>query len=161
MDKKAIFSELYNEQYAKVFRLCKGYFNGNEAVASDAVQEIFIKVWENLDSFRNQSKISTWLYRISVNVCLMHLRKSSSKKELNVSDFPHITAEQYADDYDKKLQKMYACINKLDEISKSIVLMMLEGIDYTEIAEVTGIKEDTLRVKIHRIKKSLTKCVSI
>ena len=54
---------------------------------------------------------------------------------------------------------MYQCINKLDETGKMIILMILEGIEYREISETVGINEETLRVRIHRIKKNLTQCV--
>lgn len=59
----------------------------------------------------------------------------------------------------ERLQKMYQCINRLSATDKVITLMMLEGIGYSEISSIVGINEDTLRVRIHRIKKSLTECV--
>lgn len=159
MEKKARFIELFDRHYAKVLRLCKGYFNGNEALASDSAQEVFIKIWESLDSFRGESSISTWIYRISINTCLLYLRKQSTKKEKATSTFPPIAAESYSFDEEEKLQKMYACIQKLEEKDKIIILMMLEGISYQEMAEVVGINEQALRVRIHRIKKNLTQCV--
>ncbi len=93
MDKESQFNQLYDTHYTKVFRLCRGYFLGNDALASDTAQDVFIKVWEHLDSFQNQSSISTWLYRISVNTCLMHLRKQSTKKEKSTDQFPSIAEE--------------------------------------------------------------------
>jgi RNA polymerase sigma factor (sigma-70 family) len=153
-----VFHTLYEQEYNRVFRLCKGYFNGNEALAQDATQEVFAKVWENIHTFRKEAKITTWIYRIAVNVCLMQIRKSSYQKELHLSTLPDPATEH--EDEDVKLKKMYGCIQQLDEVSRSIVLMMLDGIEYSEIAEVIGVKEDTLRVKIHRIKQSLTKCVT-
>lgn len=158
MDKKAIFNGLYDSHHAKVFRLCKGYFTGNEALAADATQEIFIKVWENLETFRSESSIKTWLYRIAVNTCLIFLRKSSSKKEINSEVLPQIASEPYSDEKEEQLKKMYHCIEKLDETGKMIILMILEGIEYQEISEIVGITEETLRVRIHRIKKNLTQC---
>ncbi|HYF66532.1 MAG TPA: sigma-70 family RNA polymerase sigma factor [Ohtaekwangia sp.] len=159
MEKETRFNDLFTSYYKKVFRLCKGYFNGNEAMASDAAQDIFVKIWEYLDSFRNESKISTWIYRISVNTCLLHLRKQSGNREKATDIFPAIAAEPYTSDNEEKLKKMYGCINKLDEKNKVIILMVLEGISYEEIAEIVGTSEETLRVKIHRIKGNLTKCV--
>ncbi|MFN5168823.1 MAG: RNA polymerase sigma factor [Cyclobacteriaceae bacterium] len=159
MDREAKFNELFDKHYAKVFRLCKGYFNGNEELASDSTQEVFVKIWESLDSFRGESNISTWIYRISVNTCLLYLRKQSTKNEKATTIFPSIAAEQYSFEEEEKLHKMYGCIQKLEEKDKMITLMMLEGIVYQEISEVVGITEETLRVRIHRIKKNLTHCV--
>ncbi len=159
MDKKAHFNELFTQHYKKVFRLCKGYFSGDEALASDSAQEVFIRIWEALDSFRGESSVSTWIYRISVNTCLLYLRKSSTRKEKSTSVFPPIPAEIYSGEEEEKLNKMYACIQKLEERDKMITLLMLEGTSYSEMAEVVGISEETLRVRIHRIKKNLTRCV--
>lgn len=159
MEKEAQFNELFHQHYHKVLRLCKGYFNGDNDMASDATQEVFIKVWENLDSFRNESAISTWIFRISVNTCLMHLRKKSSKKEINSTLFPNIETDTYTTEIEEKINKMYACIQTLEDTNKIIILMVLENLEYGEIANVVGINEETLRVRIHRIKNSLTKCV--
>lgn len=159
MEKKERFNALFATHYAKVFRLCKGYFNGNEALASDAAQDAFIKIWTHLDSFRDESKISTWAYRIAVNTCLLSLRKQSGRKESATGVFPAVAVEKYSFEEDEKLRKMYACINKLDEKSRVIILMVLEGMSYEAIADVVGVTEETLRVKIHRIKNNLTQCV--
>lgn len=159
MEKQSQFNELFNTHYPKVLRLCKGYFNGDSDLAADASQEVFIKVWENLDSFRNESSISTWIFRIAVNTCLVYLRKKSTKKEIRSEQFPNLETENYSPEIEEKLSKMYACIQKLDEMGKMIILMVLEGMEYSEIAQVVGLTEETLRVRIHRIKKSLTQCV--
>jgi RNA polymerase sigma factor (sigma-70 family) len=155
------FTVIYNQQYAKIFRLCKGYFNGNEATAVDAAQEVFIKVWQHMEEFRNESTISTWIYRIAVNTCLLYLRKASTRKELKTETVPERADEQYDQVTELRLQKMYNCIQQLDETGRLIILMMLDGVGYGEIAAITGITEDTLRVKIYRIKKSLTNCVQL
>ena len=156
---EAEFNNIYNSHYTKVFRLCKGYFCGDVALASDAAQEIFIKVWEKLDTFRNESSVSTWIYRITVNTCLLYLRKSSSKKEIRTAIQPQIISETDSNEKEEQLQQMYLCIQKLEETNKMIILMTLDGLSYQEIAEVIGITEEALRVRIHRIKKSLTQCV--
>lgn len=159
VDKKQRFNELFDKHYSKVFRLCKGYFNGSEDLASNSAQEVFMKIWESLDTFRGESSISTWIYRISVNTCLLYLRKQSTKKEKYTTVFPPIVAEQYSFEEEEKLQKMYGCVQKLEEKDKMITLMMLEGISYSEISDVVGITDEALRVRIHRIKKNLTHCV--
>lgn len=153
------FNLLFNQHYPRVLRLCKGYFNGNEAYALDATQEVFIKIWEKLPGFRNEANISTWIFRITVNTCLMHLRKAAAKKEIQTEQLPDVQQEPYNQEQEDKLRKMYACIQKLDETGKLIILLFLESVAYADIASIVGISEDTLRVKIHRIKKLLTQCV--
>jgi len=159
--KKEQFTIIYQEHYTKVFRLCKGYFNGDEGQANDAVQEIFIKVWLHLDSFRNESSISTWIYRIAVNCCLLYKRKPYLRKEIHLQKMPVVAQEDYDPVMEERMQNMYRCIGQLDEAGKLIILLVLEGVEYQEIATVVGITEDTLRVRIHRIKKTLANCVRL
>ena len=156
-----MFNKLFEENYPKVLRLCKGYFNGDKYLAHDASQEIFMKVWEHLDTFRNDANVKTWLYRISVNTCLVYIRKASYKKKILYELILYPETENYSFEIEQKLEKMYDCINKLDPSGKLIILMVLEGLKYNEIAEVVGVTEETLRVKIHRIKKKLTQCVQL
>ncbi len=159
MKKQEQFNEIFESHYPKVIRLCKGYFNGDAEMAADASQEVFIKIWENLDRFRNESGISTWIFRITVNTCLVYLRKRSGKKEVNTASFPMVATESYDLETEERLKQLYACIRQLDQTGKMIIMMVLEGMPYNEIADVVGITEETLRVRIHRIKKSLTQCV--
>lgn len=153
------FDTIYRMHYDKVFRLCKGYFNGNTEIASDATQEVFIKVLENLDSFRNDANIGTWIYRIASNTCLMYLRKQSNKKEFQVKELPELATESDNADSENKLKMMYDCINQLEPTNKLVIMMVLEDLPYPEIANIVGISEENLRVRIHRIKTNLTKCV--
>ena len=161
MTKNEQFAAIYRQHHTKVFRLCKGYFNGDVETANDIVQEIFIKIWQHLDSFRNESTISTWIYRISVNCCLLHTRKPFLKKEARLQYLPDVPQEEYSRVTEERLRKMYDCIGQLEEAPKLIILLVLEGMGYPEIASVVGISEKTLRVRIHRIKKSLANCVKL
>ena len=159
MEQIHTFDSIYQLYFPKVYRLCNGYFNGNHDIASDATQEVFIKVWENLSKFRSESNISTWIYRIASNTCLMYLRKQSYKKEVRTDQFSEISIENDLQETDEKLSKMYGCIDKLDPTGKLIIMMVLENLSYDKIAVIIGITEENLRVKIHRIKTKLTKCV--
>ncbi|MCD2258202.1 RNA polymerase sigma factor [Psychroserpens luteolus] len=153
------FKEVYEANYAKVNRLCLGYTNGDAMLSKDLTQDVFIKVWQHLDSFRNESNITTWIYRIAVNTCLLELRK---KKPVRLSNhLNHIEASTENQNNDKELEfnKLYHCIGRLKPENKSIILLELEGVPQKEIAEITGLSHETIRVRIYRIKKELTKCV--
>lgn len=153
------FTAIYKEQYAKIFRLCKGYFNGNEAIALDATQDVFVKVWQQMERFRHESSITTWIYRIAVNTCLLYLRKASTRKEKHTGIVPEMPFEAYDPIKEDQLKKMYHCIQQLSETDRLIILMVLDAVEYTAIANIIGITESNLRVKIHRIKNNLTNCV--
>ncbi|MCU0467351.1 MAG: sigma-70 family RNA polymerase sigma factor [Arcicella sp.] len=154
------FTVLYQKFSPKIFRLCKGYFAGDLDTANDITQEVFMKVWQQHDTFRNEANISTWIYQIAVNSCLLYLRKASNRKEFKTESLPEIPDSNEDHLNDDKLQQLYGCIAKLDEPNRLIIMMVLDGLSYEEIAKVVGVSEDTLRVKIHRIKKNLTQCVT-
>jgi RNA polymerase sigma factor (sigma-70 family) len=152
-----IFKEIFQANSKKIYHLCFGY-TGDDAAANDLLQETFLKVWQNLDKFRNQSMISTWIYRIAVNTCLTYLKKEKrqAKDELT----PNIIENKEEDFADREKQEqvktLYVCISKLDENERIIITMVMDEVPYPEIADVSGISEGNLRVKIHRIKHKLT-----
>lgn len=154
------FKEIYHLNYQKVYRLCMGYASGDPMLASDLTQEVFIKVWENLSSFRNDAAISTWIYRITVNTCLVYFRK---KKNVRLTSILN-TIEAPSDDNlhetkEKNIHNLYSCIDKLSKDNKGLILLELEGIPQKEIAQIMGISHEAIRVRLHRIKNELTKCV--
>lgn len=148
------FKDIYSNYSQKVHRLCLGY-TGDTMQADDLLQEVFIKVWENLEKFRGESQISTWIYRIAVNTCLLHLR--SNKKQTKV-DFEKSTLKisEETNEKENQIQLLYKCISELNETDRLIITLLLEEVPYSEIAEVTSISEGNLRVKIHRIKQQLS-----
>ena len=156
MSKKLKFHKFYDENYPKVIRLCLGYLSGNEALAQDMAQEVFIKVWQYLENFRGESNISTWIYRITVNTCLQELRKKKNKT-LKIEIASNETSEDT--ETENQFASMYSCIDKLSAENKSIILLELEGLPQKEIAKVIGINHSAVRTRIHRIKDQLSKCV--
>jgi RNA polymerase sigma-70 factor (ECF subfamily) len=156
------FASVYIDNQQKIYRLCLGYTNADEAIAEDLTQEIFIKVWENLKSFKEKSNVSTWIYRIAVNTCLMHIRARNRSKIINPNykiEFYHDQTEtKYDHEVDVQLKKMYGCIYKLPKTERLIILMVLEGLSNEEISNVLGISNEAIRVRIHRIKKKLITC---
>ena len=159
--KEAQFEQIYKSNYPIVFRLCQGYTNGDTSLSKDLVQEVFIKVWENLESFRNESSISTWIYRITVNSCLLELRK---KKTFSITGHVrHLehTETNSTDDKEFQFSQMHQCIDKLNTENKSIILLELESLPQKEIADIMGLSHEAIRVRVHRIKNELTKCVKL
>ena len=154
------FKNIYEDNYPKVLRLCLGYCNGNEPQAKDLAQEVFIKVWDNLKTFREEASLSTWIYRITVNTCLVHIR--NNKKCIFSSKLPNDIESKLQDsksNLEDKFEQLYACINKLNADNKAIILLELEGLQQKEIAEIMGLSHEAIRVRIHRIKNELIKCV--
>lgn len=155
MSDKETFEHLYSAYQDKIFRLCYGYAK-NQELASDLTQDCFIKIWENLGSFRNEASVSTWIYRIAVNNCLLYLRKNKSGVIAFEQIEPDISHhEDENQDTEESIEKLYRAIQKLGETDRAIISMVLEDMSYKEIGEVMGISENSIGVKVHRIKKTL------
>lgn len=158
--KEQHYKRIFLDNYARVLRVCTGYVAGDEALAKDLAQETFLKIWQHLEGFRNESALETWIYRICVNTCLMALRKE--KRLASFERLEHGLANENAtepEENELKLVRMYACINNLNSTNKAIILLELEGLPQLEISEIIGINHEAVRTRIHRIKNQLTKCV--
>ena len=155
MNKEALFKEIFQKNSRKIYHLCYGY-TGDDNSANDLMQETFLKVWQNLDKFRNQALISTWIYRIAVNTCLSYLRveKRHIKDELTDNIIENKSEE--ISEKPEQVATLYKCISQLEENERLIITMVLDEIPYPEIAKISGISDGNLRVKIHRIKQKLT-----
>jgi RNA polymerase sigma-70 factor (ECF subfamily) len=155
LSKEAQFKEIFQANSKKIYHLCYGY-TGDDEAANDLMQETFMKVWQNLDKFRNQALISTWIYRIAVNTCLSYLRveKRQAKEELTETIIE--TKGEEISEKNEQVSTLYKCIAQLEENERIIITMVLDELPYVEIAEISGISEGNLRVKIHRIKQKLT-----
>ncbi|GAA4788052.1 sigma-70 family RNA polymerase sigma factor [Olivibacter ginsenosidimutans] len=153
--KEALFKEIFDQNSKKVYHLCYGY-TGDSDSANDLMQETFIKVWQNLDKFRNQSQLSTWIYRIAVNTCLSYLRVEKRKATDEINERIIETKAEDVSEKQEQVNQLYKCISQLEENERIIITMVLDEIPYQEIADISGISEGNLRVKIHRIKNKLT-----
>ena len=124
----------------------------------DLRQEIYVNIWLGLKQFRGDSKMSTWIYRVAVNSALMALRSSKPKIETVSVDFGLLDISSEADDVQREnLQALQSLINRLEDIEKAIMLLWLDEHSYDEIADIIGLKRNTVAVKIHRIKEKLSK----
>lgn len=158
IDQKIRFERLYQDYYRMVFQLCLGFLKGNTEQAKDLSQEAFIQVWNNLGKFREDSSPKTWIYRITVNTCLNFLKKEKLKAERigeAIQDQPS-AAESPSTETDP-IKALYSAMAGLSEIDRLITGMLLEEVPNTDMANILGINEGNLRVKIHRIKLRLKK----
>jgi RNA polymerase sigma-70 factor (ECF subfamily) len=166
MKKKEIkFQTIISDYQDMIYRLCCSYVEDVD-IRKDLYQNILIRLWKGLDSFKNLSSIGTWVYRVSVNTSLDFLRKEY-KNNINskLVDIDDIIITDKSNNLEEaliiseKTQLMYQCINKLTFIDKTIISLYLEDLSYREIAEVVGISEKNVSVKIYRIKKNLNICL--
>lgn len=147
-----VFEEIYKTYWQRIFRLCMGYTNDAD-LAKDMAQEAFIIVWQQLPKFRNEANISTWIFRIASNNCLRQIEK---QRRFPKEDLPMDLKENEEENIEPQIQLLYKFISELSETDRIIISLELENIKQAEIANIVGLSEANIRVKIHRIKEKLT-----
>lgn len=146
------FEQLYSAYWEKVYRLCMGYVN-DDALAGDLAQETFILVWENLPGFRGDANIGTWIFRIASNHCLRQLEKDKKRQKTSL---PFQLPEEVMPDRAAEIEMLYRFIAELPETDRIIISLELEEVKQAEIAQILGLSEGNVRVRIYRIKERLT-----
>ena len=145
------FEQLYSAYWEKVYRLCMGYVN-DDALAGDLAQETFILVWENLPGFREEANVGTWIFRIASNHCLRQLEKDKKRQKTGL---PLLLPEEAIPDRAAEVEMLYRFIAELPETDRIIISLELEEVKQAEIAQILGLSEGNVRVRIHRIKERL------
>lgn len=140
-----------------IIKLCRAYTNSQEDF-DDYYQEVCLQIWRSKDNFRKESQWSTWIYRVTLNVCLTLLKKKKNRGQHFVSD--SIPAEVTEDSNrfpDDALNQLYDAIRKLSEIDRAVILLYLDEKSQKEIAEIIGTNPNNIGVRVKRIKTRLKK----
>ena len=135
-----------------IIKICRAYTDSQEDF-EDFYQEACLQIWKSRNAFQNKSKWSTWIYRITLNVCLT-LSKKNIRKGYTMDKLPEISEESKAFE-NENLNLLYDAIKKLSEVDRAIILLHLEENPYKEIAAIIGTSANNIAVRINRIKKQL------
>lgn len=149
---KDAFLELISRHQGIIHKICRLYRDTPED-RQDLFQEVVYQLWKSYPKFRQEAGISTWMYRIALNTALASLRKPTLK--INYTDsLPDILSEStpYADDQQEQLFK---ALKQLNDGEKALVTLFLEDMSYKEMADVLGISEGNVGVRLNRIKNKL------
>ena len=146
------FMDMVRHNERIIYKVVSFYADIDQSV-SDLYQEVVLNLWKAYPSFRGESKVSTWIYRISLNTCITFFRRSKRSISytdlvIDISDIP---------DEDDNIKELYRLINKLGKIDKALVLLYLDEKPYREIAEITGLTVTNVATKLNRIKDKLKK----
>ncbi|MEO6730682.1 MAG: RNA polymerase sigma factor [Ferruginibacter sp.] len=153
-EQKDIFENWLDQHKALLFKVVRAYaFTAMDR--DDLFQEITIQVWHSIPGFRQASSVTTWLYRISFNTALKWVRKERKHNQAETFDNVQHVLQEGKIQMDGRLAWLYEEISKLDEIDRSITLLLLDNFSYKEMAAILGITESNVGVKINRIKKQL------
>jgi RNA polymerase sigma factor (sigma-70 family) len=160
VDKKDTFLAALKAIEGSLYKIASVYTNDVED-RSDLVQEVIYQLWKSFDTFNQKSSLSTWMYKVAMNVAIYHLKaakrrvptRSINDQLLNIGDM-----DQREEEERWKLLKHY--IDKLNLLEKGIVILYLEEKSYEEIAEIVGISVSNVGTKLSRIKEKLKQQVS-
>jgi RNA polymerase sigma-70 factor (ECF subfamily) len=156
-DKSALFLSVIESHKGILYKVANSYCKDSED-RKDLIQEMMVQLWKSFESYTDQYKYSTWIYRIALNVAISFYRKENRRKEianpldddiLNVSDTTMPTEKE------QNLAVLHQFIAELKELDKALMLLYLEEKSHKEIAEIIGISETNAATKIGRIKALL------
>ena len=156
------FDQVLEDNKNKIFRICRIYAT-HPLEPQDLFQEVIFQIWKSLDRFKGKSSINTWVYKITINVCLrskMKLEKSHHKTDRFESI--HFTPVEKEIDVSEqeKFNYLKQCIATLNESDTSLIVLYLDDLSYKEIAVITGLSENHIAVKMKRIRKKLFECIT-
>ncbi len=152
------FESLYANNQKRVYSVALNFFGGNEEIAKDVTQQVFLKIFYKIGEFRGEAEFTTWLYRITVNACLDEQRKT--RKFLSLDDVFGVFSKRRAQDEKVYNQELSGEIQKAMATLKTkfrlpILLKYVEGLSYEEIAKVLDCSMGTVASRLNRAHKML------
>lgn len=149
------FVKLISENQAIIHKICNVYFR-DKSLMEDYRQELIIQLWKAFPSFKSRAKFSTWMYRVCINAAIDILRKEKKElKQVSLSEEYLNSVPSHTNETDRNQEKLYTVINQLSHVDRAIITLYLEEYSYKEIAEIIGITESHIGVKINRIKAKI------
>lgn len=149
-------ADRYKEVVAKV---CWVYASSS-ASFDDLYQEVLVNLWQGLDSFRGDAKMSTWIYRTAINTCITWHRRNGrhgGASTMRLDDMLFEPADDTGHADLESYKELYSLISRLGDIDKALVTLWLDGHSYEEISAVMGISVSNVGVRFYRIKEKLSK----
>ncbi len=152
------FLQIIKNNQGIIHKVCNIYCDEQED-RNDLFQEIVAQLWRSYPSFREESKFSTWMYRVALNTAITTFKKTKRRPDQNRLTYENfqIKDEAYDTETEDNIKLLHRAVSQLTGVEKSIILLFLEEKKYEEIAEITGITQNYVRVKMNRIKKKLKK----
>ncbi len=150
------FLQIITENQGIIHKVCSIYCDLEED-RRDLFQEILVQLWKSYPSFRFESKFSTWMYRVALNTAITSFKKDKRQPDKSGISYEKLQLAEviYDSGIEDKIKMLNNAVAQLTGVEKSIILLFLEDKKYEEIAEITGITQNYVRVKMNRIKKKL------
>lgn len=149
------FLQLITEHQGIIHKVCRLYRDSKED-REDLFQEISYQLWKAVSSFKGEAKLSTWIYRVALNTAIASFRKK--KPDIEYSPIlPDVPEEMQNEELALRQEQLFAILKQLDDAEKAIITLYLEELSYQQIAEVIGINENYVGVKLNRVKNKIQK----
>lgn len=148
-----LFENTVADHDAMIRRICLGYAHTSQDL-EDLYQDVLVNIWRGLPSFRSDSSMRTWVYRIALNTCVSTLRIRTRQPPQTTLDEVILVADQ-SQEKKEAVKELYECIATLGPIDKAIVMMWLDEYSYEEIAATIGLKRNNVATRLHRAKERL------
>lgn len=153
------FLQFMTEHKGILLKISRMYRNDVEDQA-DLQQEMLVHLWKSYQSFKGESKFSTWMYRVCINVAITSLRKDKRLPKFETMQELHDRADvPTGQDDELKMKVFYKAVQEISEIEKALIFLFMEGQSHREIAQQLGISEGNARVKLNRTKHKLQEIV--
>ena len=146
------FAQIIRENKGTIYTVCYMFSKDKEEV-DDLFQEALIKLWQGLASFKGDSDLKTWIYKVTLNSCISIDRKKKSRPTQPLMEGINLFDKNDADN--RQTDMLHARIQRLQPFDRAIVLLWLENMSYQEIALIVGIEVKNVSVRLHRIKEQL------
>mgnify|MGYP001616672047 FL=1 len=139
-----------------IYKVANSYCKDEEN-RKDLIQEIIIQLWLSFDKYDETYKLSTWMYRIALNVSISFYRKEHRRNEINqpLPDGILYLHEEHTGELNTEIDQLHQFIKELKEIDRAVILLYLEGNNQQEIAEILGLTMTNVSTKVSRIKQQL------
>jgi RNA polymerase sigma-70 factor (ECF subfamily) len=156
-DAETLFREWLAEHRGAVLKVARAYTVTPED-CQDLAQEIFLQVWRSLPRFRGEAGSTTWCYRVALNTALGWHRKERLRQTLQrpLPDVENLPAPARQTAERDLVERLYAAIRRLPGADAALLLLHLDGLSYRQMAEVLGVSEGNVGVKLNRAKKALS-----
>jgi RNA polymerase sigma-70 factor (ECF subfamily) len=152
-DRRRIFQGWIDQHRGLIFKIVRAYAD-TAMDREDLFQEVAVQLWRSVSSFKGESRETTWIYRVALNTAIRWLHIEKRRDRIDVRDAQSVLLESDSP-VDEQLAWLYTEIARLDDLDRSLALMMLDDLSYKEMSTVLGITESNVGVRIHRIKKQL------
>jgi len=149
-----IFDEWLSRHKGIVFKIVRAYaFSPHDQ--DDLFQEISLQLWRSIPDFRGEASPSTWIYRVALYTATVWARREKRQPPTQpLADVEHTLTMAAQQDH-HRLDWLYEQIGQLEPVDRSVCLLLLDGFSYKEMADMLGISESNVGVKVHRIKQHL------